>query len=63
MARVTVEDCLEKLREMLAEAAIRPVVRKVSKPTRGMIERRLKHKREVSRKKNDRGFKNFGGED
>ncbi len=49
-----IEDCLEKLREMLAEAAIRPVVRKVKKPTRGMIERRLKQKRQVSSKKRAR---------
>lgn len=49
-----IEDCLEKLREMLVEAAARPVVRKKAKPTRGMIERRLKHKRELSSKKRER---------
>lgn len=49
-----IEDCLEKLREMLAEAAIRPVVRKVKKPTRGMIERRLRQKRQISSKKRER---------
>ena len=49
-----IEDCLEKLREMLVEAAARPVVRKVKKPTRGMIERRLEQKRELSAKKRER---------
>jgi ribosome-associated protein len=49
-----IEDCLEKLREMLVEAAIRPVIRKKVKPTRGMIERRLKQKREHSGKKDAR---------
>ncbi|MDZ4778624.1 MAG: alternative ribosome rescue aminoacyl-tRNA hydrolase ArfB [Planctomycetia bacterium] len=49
-----IDDCLEKLREMLAEAAIRPVVRRVTKPTRGMIERRLKQKKQLSSKKRDR---------
>lgn len=49
-----VEDCLEKLREMLVEAAARPVVRKTVKPTRGMIERRLQQKREHASKKRER---------
>lgn len=58
-----IEDCLEKLREMLVEAAARPVVRKKAKPTRGMIERRLKQKRELSSKKRERRAGNISSED
>ena len=58
-----IEDCLETLREMLVEAAIRPVIRKKVKPTRGMIERRLKQKREHSGKKKERRAGNFSQED
>lgn len=58
-----IEDCLEKLREMLIEAAARPVVRKKVKPTRGMIERRLKHKREHSSKKRERRTGSFSPEE
>ena len=46
-----VEDCLEKLRVMLAEAAAPPVRRKRTKPSRGSIERRLQSKRRRSDKK------------
>ena len=46
-----VADCLEKLRKMLAEAAVAPKVRRPTKPTRGSVRRRLDRKRRHSRKK------------
>lgn len=49
-----VEDCLEKLRVMLAAAAAPPVHRKRTKPSRGSIERRLQSKRIRSDKKQSR---------
>lgn len=49
-----IDDCLEKLRAMLAEAASPPLRRKKTKPSRGSIQRRLEGKREKSRKKQDR---------
>lgn len=50
-----IEDCLEKLRLMVATAAVPPVRRKKTKPSRGSIERRLQAKRETSEKKQSRG--------
>ncbi|MEQ8784875.1 MAG: alternative ribosome rescue aminoacyl-tRNA hydrolase ArfB [Pirellulaceae bacterium] len=49
-----VDDCLEKLRDLLAEAAIVPKVRKKTRPTRGSKERRLKAKQQKSDKKQGR---------
>lgn len=49
-----VEDCLEKLRVMLAQAAAPPARRKRTKPSRGSIERRLQTKRLRSEKKQGR---------
>jgi ribosome-associated protein len=49
-----VEDCLEKLREMLAIAATPPVRRRKTKPTRGSQERRLKEKRVQTSRKEQR---------
>jgi ribosome-associated protein len=49
-----VEDCLEKLRLMVATAAVAPRVRRKTKPSRGSVERRLKSKREASEKKESR---------
>jgi ribosome-associated protein len=49
-------DCLEKLREMLAESA-RPVrPRKPTRPTRASKQRRIEHKRRLSAKKRSRGL-------
>jgi ribosome-associated protein len=42
------EDCLEKLREYLLEAAFEPKERRPSKPTRGSKERRLAEKKHRS---------------
>lgn len=49
-----VADCLEKLRLMLAEAAVVPRPRKPIKPTRASARRRLDLKRRQSQKKRQR---------
>lgn len=49
-----VQDCLDKLRDLLADAAVRPKQRKKTKPTRASKERRLKSKREQAQKKKAR---------
>src|SRR5947209_6567053 len=48
------DDCLEKLREMLLEAATAPKPRKATRPTRGSKERRLEEKRRRATKKTRR---------
>ena len=45
------EDCLEKLRVMVAEVAVRPVTRRKTRPTKASKERRLEGKREAASKK------------
>jgi ribosome-associated protein len=49
-----VEDCLEKLRELVARAAVRPVKRRPTKPSRAAKQRRLESKKENSLKKQGR---------
>jgi len=49
-----VADCLEKLRGMLAEAAVRPKPRKPTRPSRAAKRRRLEEKRRHSEKKQRR---------
>jgi ribosome-associated protein len=49
-----VDDCLDKLREMLAAVASPPTRRKRTKPTRASIKRRLDNKRRTSEKKQSR---------
>ena len=49
-----VADCLEKLRKMLAEAAVAPRPRRPTKPTRASVRRRLDQKRRQSQKKQQR---------
>jgi len=49
-----VADCLEKLRLMLAEAAVVPRPRKPSRPTRASVRRRVDLKRRQSQKKRQR---------
>lgn len=49
-----VDDCLEKLRQLLAEAAAAPKPRKKTRPTRASKERRLKAKQQQSDKKRSR---------
>jgi ribosome-associated protein len=46
-----ISDCLEKLREMVAAVAVRPTVRKRTKPGRAAVARRLDGKRHSSAKK------------
>lgn len=48
------QDCLEKLRGIVAQAAVRPKPRKPTKPTRGSREARLQVKRFRSRTKASR---------
>lgn len=48
--------CLEKLQQVVAEAAHRPKVRRRRRPTRAMKERRLQEKRETAEKKRRRGW-------
>ncbi|HEX3871744.1 MAG TPA: alternative ribosome rescue aminoacyl-tRNA hydrolase ArfB, partial [Pirellulales bacterium] len=49
-----VDDCLEKLRLMIATVAVAPVKRKKTRPSRASVERRLDEKRAVSQKKQRR---------
>ncbi|HVA44929.1 MAG TPA: alternative ribosome rescue aminoacyl-tRNA hydrolase ArfB [Pirellulales bacterium] len=49
-----VDDCLDRLREMLAAVAAPPTRRKRTKPTRASIRRRLENKRRTSQKKQGR---------
>lgn len=46
-----VNDCLEKLRELLATVAVAPKKRRPTRPSRGAKERRLESKRVAGRKK------------
>lgn len=48
------DDCLEKLRTMLAAIAIAPVRRRKTKPSRASVERRLNEKRQQSGRKQQR---------
>ncbi len=54
-------DCLEKLRQMIAEAAQRVRPRRPTRPTRASVRRRIEGKRRHSQKKRQRG--SAGGED
>lgn len=49
-----VADCLEKLRVMLLEVATTPRPRKKTRPSKGSNERRLKDKRKMSERKQNR---------
>ena len=49
-----VADCLEKLRQLLAEVAVAPTPRKKTKPSRAARQRRLADKRATSDKKQRR---------
>jgi ribosome-associated protein len=55
------EDCLQKLHELLAAAAVRPKIRKETKPTRSSQRRRIGEKKRSGEKKRLRG--RFRGED
>lgn len=49
-----VEDCLERLKEMILAVARKPVTRRATKPSRGSHKRRLEGKRLQSGKKRGR---------
>lgn len=50
-----VEDCLEKLGQMLVEVSSPPKMRRPTKPSRGAVRRRLSNKRRQSDRKRSRG--------
>jgi ribosome-associated protein len=52
--------CEGRLRTMVTQAAVRPKVRRRTKPTRGSIERRLEGKRQASERKRDRRWRDDG---
>ena len=49
-----VADCLEKLRELLVEAATPPRPRRPTRPTKSSVRRRVENKRRLSQKKRQR---------
>lgn len=51
------EACEARLRALVSQAAVRPKVRKKTRPTRGSIERRLSGKKRDSQKKDQRRWK------
>ena len=55
--------CIDRLRGLIAAALVRPKVRKKKKPTRSMIEKRLKGKRMQSEKKQVRRGRRARGEE
>jgi ribosome-associated protein len=55
------EDCLAKLAAMLRVAAVRPKVRRPTKPTKGSQRRRVEAKRRLSHRK--AGRRDVGGDD
>ena len=48
------QDCLDKLAAMLRRAAVRPAVRKISKPSKASNRRRLEAKKHNSQRRADR---------
>jgi len=48
--------CMERLRDLLVRAMVRPKRRVPTKPSRGAVERRLQDKRERGEKKRRRGW-------
>jgi ribosome-associated protein len=57
------DDCLDKLREMLAAVAVAPIRRRKTKPSRASVERRLTHKRQISGRKQQRRARPGGDTD
>jgi ribosome-associated protein len=47
--------CLQRLRELIVRALVRPKRRRATKPSRGSVERRLQTKRATSQRKQSRG--------
>ena len=54
------EACEGRLRTMVSQAAVRPKVRKKTKPTWGSVQRRLEGKRKDSQRKQGRRWKDEG---
>ena len=52
-----INDCYEKLRQLIAAAMVVPRPRKKSRPSRGAIEQRLKSKRQSAERKKRRRFR------
>ncbi|MCI0365269.1 MAG: aminoacyl-tRNA hydrolase [Phycisphaerales bacterium] len=57
------EACIERLRSLVAAAAIAPKIRRKKRPTRSMIEKRLAGKRKTAEKKSLRRSKSWRAED
>ena len=58
--RMNRDACEGRLRTMVTQAAVRPKVRRRTKPTRGSIERRLEGKRQASQRKQARRWRDDG---
>ena len=58
--RMNRDACEARLRTMVGQAAVRPKVRRRTKPTRGSIERRLEGKRQASERKQGRRWRDDG---
>ena len=54
------EACEARLRTMVSQAAVRPKVRKKTKPTWGSVQRRLEGKRKDAERKSSRRWKDEG---
>jgi ribosome-associated protein len=52
---LNLDDAREKVREIIARALVRPVLRRKTKPTRGSVERRIDAKKRHSAVKRERG--------
>lgn len=51
-----VVDCLERLRSMITSVVAPPKTRKTTRPSKRAVERRLEAKRQLSSKKQNRGY-------
>jgi ribosome-associated protein len=58
--RMNRDACEARLRTMVTQAAVRPKVRRRTKPTRGSIERRLEGKRQAAERKRARRWRDEG---
>ncbi|MES2791222.1 MAG: alternative ribosome rescue aminoacyl-tRNA hydrolase ArfB [Planctomycetota bacterium] len=58
-----IDDCLERLREMIVTVLVPPTPRKKTRPSRGGVERRLQSKREQSDRKTSRRRPQSGHDD
>lgn len=51
---MNMQDCLDKLRQLIEAALVEPVMRKATRPTRGSKERRLRDKKQQSHRRAQR---------